>query len=183
MKHCKIFLTLALIITLSLLLLAIPATPALAQYITLSPTSGMRGTTVTITGIGFSSYLGQNVFILYNYDYVAYALVTSLGSFTTSFSVPSYATTGLAPVTVQHTTFDYDPTKQIAVAYFTVTAREIVISPSSGYVGSTVTVSGSDFTPSSSATIYFDATAVGTVTTTATGTFSGTTFTVPESYK
>lgn len=64
MKYNKIFRTLALALILFLLLVAIPATPALAQagYITLTPTSGTIGTTVTITGIGFTGYVGTYMF-------------------------------------------------------------------------------------------------------------------------
>ncbi len=169
---------------LCLLVIALPATPALAQTIMLSPASGTASTTVSVTGYTFTAYIGQPVYILFNYNYVAAATVIAGGSFTTAFVVPAAYTTAMTvPVTVQHTTPTYDASKQIAVAYFTVTARQITISPSSGYVGDTVTVSGSGFNPSLSVTIYFDTTAVRTVTATATGTFSGATFTVPESYR
>ncbi len=180
MKHNKIFRTLALIIILCLLLVAVPATPALAQTITLSPTSGAVGTTVTVTGYSFINV--SYVFIFFGYYAtipITNVLVTG-GFFTKSFVVPSTATLGLNYIIVQDTA-TYGVATVAVTAPFTVTARQIAISPSSGYVGSTVTVSGSGFNPSSSVTINFDTTAVYTITTTATGTFSAATFTVPES--
>jgi hypothetical protein len=63
---------------------------------------------------------------------------------------------------------------------FAVTPK-VTLSPSSGCVGGTVTVDGTGFKASSSVTIYFDTTSVNTVTADANGSFSGATFTVPES--
>ena len=179
MKHSKIFRTLALIIILSLLLLAIPATPALAQYVTLNPTSGTVGTPVTVTGTGFTTHAYVYIFFGYSTLYPITSTPVTGGYFTRSFVVPSTAIPGFAYVVVRDGPI-YTSTTLTATP-FTVTARQITISPTSGYVGSTVTVSGSGFDPSSSVTIYFGTTAVYTVTATATGTFSAATFTVPES--
>ena len=184
MKHNRVLPILTLAIILALLMIALPATPALAQSITLNPTSGTANTAVTVTGSGFTAYVGQLVYILFNHNYIASASVIAGGTFTASFTVPATYTTAMTvPVTVQHTVSAYDATKQIAMAYFDVVARQIVISPSSGYVGSTVTVSGSGFNASSSVTIYFDTISVGTATTNTAGSFSGATFTVPQSYR
>ena len=183
MKYNKTFRILGIIIILCLLVIAIPATPALAQTIYCTPTTGTAGTPITITGIGFTGYIGQTVYILFNYNAMASAVVSATGGISATFSVPSYTTAGLTPITVQHTTPTYTPANQIAIAYFTVTAREIVVTPLSGCVGDTITVSGTGFNVSSTVTIYFDTTAVITAITTATGTFSGTTFAVPESYR
>jgi hypothetical protein len=180
-KYNRVFRTLAFAIILSLLVLAMIATPALAQSITLSPASGTAGTTVTVTGAGFTAY--ATVYILFDYIFIVSASVTG-GTFNTSFIVPSsYTTAVTVQITVQKDTPDYNPDKEIAGAYFTVTARQIVISPLSGYVGSTFTVSGTGFNASSIVTIYFDIASVGTATTNASGAFSGATFTVPESYR
>jgi hypothetical protein len=182
MKYNKVFRILAVAVIFSLLMLAIPATPALAASITLSPTSGAAGTTVTVTGTGFSStYYGDTVFIFFDDNYVTADEVSYSGTISASFVVPStYTTTETVAVTVQDVEA---PPHQLAIAYFTVTARQITLSLSSGYVGDTVTVSGSGFDASSSITIYFDATYAGAATALATGTFSGATFTVPESYR
>jgi len=187
MKYNKIFRTLALAIILALLVIAIPTKPAQAQAIMLSPASGTAGTTVTVTGYTFTGYIGQPVYILFDYNYVAVASVLAGGTFTTSFIVPAAYTTAITVlVTVQHTTPTYDATKQIAIKYFTVTARQITISPSSGYVGSTVTISGTGFAANQSVTITFDATTVTTspasVIINTLGSFTAT-FTVPTSVR
>jgi hypothetical protein len=178
-KYNKLFRILALAVILSLLMLAIPATPALAQTILLSPISGTVGTTVTVTGTGFTDY--TTVYILFDYAFMVSASVTG-GTFSTSFTVPSGATAGQAIVTVR-TLPEPDQGSLIAQASFTVTARQISISAYSGYVGDTVTVSGTGFNANLPVTIYFDATSRGTVTANTTGAFSGFTFTVPESYR
>jgi hypothetical protein len=184
-KYNKVFRILALAAILALLVLVIPATPVLAAGIMLSPTSGTAGTTVTMNGTGFDSptnYVGSTVYFFFNYSYIA-SYVVPAATFSTTFTVPSGASAGTVPVIVQHTSPTYDPALQIASAMFTVTARGVTISPTSGYVGDTVTVTGSGFTASSTVTIYFDTTSVGTVTTTTSGAFTTFTFTVPESYR
>jgi hypothetical protein len=54
----------------------------------------------------------------------------------------------------------------------------IILNPTSGPVGTTVTVTGTGFDPNSDVTINFYSTSLGTVTTTSSGVFS-VTFTVP----
>jgi len=178
-KYNKLFRILALAIILSLLMLAIPATPALAQTILLSPTSGTVGTTVTVTGTGFTAYTGQSVYILFDYAFMVSASVTG-GTFSTSFTVPSSATAGQAIVTVR-TLPEPDQGSLIAQASFTVTARTITLSPSTGYVGDTVIISGTGFAANSPITFYFDSVIVTAVTSTtnANGSFPNTTFTIP----
>ncbi len=64
MKCSKIFRTLTVAVILSLLIVLIPSTPALAApEITLSPTFGSIGTRVTITGANFESYRGDIISI------------------------------------------------------------------------------------------------------------------------
>ena len=55
MKYNRILPTLALAVILSLLMLAIPATPALAQTVQVYPAQGPATTTVTVTGAGFAA--------------------------------------------------------------------------------------------------------------------------------
>lgn len=166
---------------IALLVFAIPATPALAQTIVLSPTSGIAGTTVTVTGYGFDPFTYPTVYVFFDSLHVATVLVLGSGTFTTYFLVPS-TTLGAYSVTIRDSS-TYVGSNQLAIAYFDVTARQITVSPTSGYVGSTVTVTGNSFNPSSTVTIYFDTIAVRTVTTNASGSFTNATFTVPESYK
>ena len=176
MKDSKVFRILALAIILSLLMLAIPATPALAATGVISITSpatatGPVGTTVTLTCSGFTATQTYTVF------FSGIAITsgsTSAGSFTATFAIPAYARAQY-PVTVT-TAVDTSNT-----VYLTITSQITTLSPTSGYVGDTVTVSGTGFNASLPVTIYFDTTSRGTVTASASGTFSGFTFTVPDS--
>ncbi len=175
MKHSKILRTLALAIILALLVVAIPATPAQAASgtISISPTAGPVGTTIYVYGQTFTA---SKTYIVYFSGVGIVSGSTGTGTFTAPLTVPTYPR-GLYPVTVTTDAPDISNT-----VYFTVTPQ-ITLSPSSGYVGDQVTVSGTGFNASSSVTIYFDTTAVHTVTATTSGTFSGVTFTVPDSYK
>ncbi len=182
MKHNKIFRTLAFVIVLCLLILAIPATPAAAQYLSCTPTSGTAGTPVTLTGTAYTIWTNQPVYIFFQYNLITSAIVTAYGSLSATFTIPSYATAGTSYITVQHTTPVYNPANQIGITPFTVTQAGITMSPSSGYVGDQITISGTGFTASSNVTIYFDADVVGTTSTGTTGSFTDATFSVPESY-
>ncbi|MFC1980611.1 hypothetical protein ACFLVS_07250 [Chloroflexota bacterium] len=178
MKCNKLFRTLGIAIVLCLLVIAIPATPALAQSIYCSPGTGTAGTTVTVTGSTFTA--STYAYVFFDYDYQTSAPIDIYGNFTASFSIPTSATAGTHYVTV-----DDSPTWDgtgLATAYFTVTENEIVISPSSGYVGDQITVSSSGFSATSSVTIYFETTVLGTATTDAYGNFTSALFTIPESY-
>ena len=63
----------------------------------------------------------------------------------------------------------------------TVASGSISLSPSTGNVGSTTSVSGSGFPASSSVTVTYDGSTVATASTSSTGSFSGATFPVPAS--
>jgi len=181
-QYNRVFRTLALALIFSLLL-AIPATPALAQPavpdIELSPPSGVCGTEVTVTGTGFDAYEGRPVYILFNQTYTNQWADVEDGEFEVTFTVPSSATAGTAYVGVHHTTYRES---FITTAPFTVIGRAITLSPSAGCVGDTVTVDGTGFASGSTVTLYFDDASVGTATTDADGSFDDATFTVPESY-
>ncbi len=175
-RYNKVFCILALAVIFSLLMIALPATPALALtgIINISPTTGAVGTTVTISGTGFTA--DSTYTVKFGTTNVASGPCDGSGAFTTSFSVPTKAR-GQYPVTV--TTGAGDTSNPIN---FTITPK-VTLSPSSGAVGDTVTVNGTGFKASSSVTIYFDTTSVGTATTDANGSFNGATFTVPESLR
>ena len=71
MKCSKIFCTLVLAVILSLLLVVIPATPALAApEITLTPTSGSVGPRVTVTGINFESVASLSISMFLTMSYL-----------------------------------------------------------------------------------------------------------------
>ena len=67
------------------------AAPALAApQISLSPTSGARGTEVTVTGTSFESYAGDAVHIFFEGDEIADSLlvVPQDAIFVATFAVP-----------------------------------------------------------------------------------------------
>ncbi len=183
MKHKLIFRILAVALTLSLLVLALPLSPVAAATLTLTPTSGSAGTVVSVVGAGLPIADGQPAYIFFGTTYRNSALVTS-GVISTSITVPSGAAPGLNYVTVQSTSPIWNPTYQVALAFFTVTG--ITLTPTLGQVGDTVTIVGSGFTGSQVVTVTFDAVAVATtpasVITNILGSFSAT-FTVPEGAK
>jgi len=196
MNRNKIFRTLTAALILALLVLAVPATPAMAQAITCSPTSGTVGTTVAISGQNLS-YIGAaaTVFIFFNTNYAGSGTITSgtatppaNGVISGSFAVPATATAGVAIITVWSLpAYGGVGNTQLGLGSFTVIVAGITISPVQGYVGDTVIISGTGFTPSTVVTITFDAVAVTTspasVTTTTVGSFTNVTFTVPASVR
>ncbi|MFC2034813.1 IPT/TIG domain-containing protein [Chloroflexota bacterium] len=179
MKYTKIFRILIVALILVLLVAIIPAVPALAQTIILTPTSGTIGTAVYISGSNFLP--ATTVYVFFNFQPVS-SFQTGTGTFFTPFTIPASVTPGLHTVTIQ-TTSTHTPLNILATSFFNVTARQITISPTSGNVGSTVTVSGSGFNPSSIVNINFNDSPVRTVSTTAFGDFSGATFIIPASYR
>jgi hypothetical protein len=159
-----------------------PAATASATFtvstpsITLSPTSGHAGSTVTVTGSNYP--VSSRIQITFNATNVATATATSTGSFSTTFTVPSSAGAGRATVNATSGTAS-------STATFDVTPMpSIALSPTSGPPGVQVTVTGSNFPASSTVTIIYDSSPVTTtpanVTTSSTGTFSAV-FAVPAS--
>ncbi len=176
MQYKKVFRTLAfaLILSLSLLMIAIPATPALAALmgsISLSSYNGPVGTSVTVNGLGFTPDRAYTV--TFGTITVATGYCDGTGAFITVFSVPTKARGQYA---VTATTSAGDACNS---TNFTIRSK-VTLSASSGSVGDAVTVDGTGFKASSSVTIYFDDTSVGSATTDADGSFSDATFTVPE---
>ena len=146
---------------------------ATSPSITLTPTSGSVGSTVTVSG----SYFAANSAITVKFAATTVATTTSTSTGVipsgVTFTVPSSGT-GAQTVTVT------DAYSNSATATFTVAS--IALSPTSGVVGSTVTVSGSGFVPSHSVTITYDGSTVATTTSTSSGSIpSGVSFSVPAS--
>ncbi|MGA2683378.1 MAG: PKD domain-containing protein, partial [Candidatus Bathyarchaeia archaeon] len=150
-------------------------TPTFGLPLTLSPTSGPVGQVVTVSGSG----LAANSPLLATF---AGSPVSLSGSTTTdgsgniqpgtTFTVPAVATGGSKEVAIIDNKFDY------ANATFTVTSPIIALSPANGPVGTTVTVTGSNFISSSTIALTFDGNPITTnpsiVTTDAYGSFSAT---------
>ena len=145
--------------------------------ITLSPTSGTPGSTVTVTGSSFSP--NSSIDILFDGEKMRTVIVSSSGSFTTTFTIP----TSKAPGDYNVIATDY--AGNTAPATFTVTTlAEITLSPTGGQAGTTVAVSGTKFAANTRITIKFDSNTVttnpSTITSSSSGSFSAT-FTVPSS--
>ncbi|MCK4723238.1 MAG: IPT/TIG domain-containing protein, partial [Dehalococcoidia bacterium] len=154
MKCNKIFRTLAVAIIISLLALVLPATPAAAAAITLSPTSGRAGSTVTVTGEGFTS--GNTVRIEFQIDSTYSSrrwLDPVIGTtFSTTFTVPTTASVGTHLVRA----YDEDAATVLASAYFTVISPEIDIYPDEGPVGTEVEIEGTNFYSREDITFEYD---------------------------
>ncbi|MCZ8216194.1 MAG: IPT/TIG domain-containing protein, partial [Cyclobacteriaceae bacterium] len=136
---------------------------ALAPTITsFSPTTGSSGTTVTITGVGFSTTSSNNTVRFFNNR-----TATVTASTTTSITaiVPASTITGIISVTTNcltaasATNFTISTLPPPTITSFT---------PSSGPVGTTVTITGTNFdpTPANNIVAFNGVTAVVTASTT-----------------
>lgn len=147
--------------------------------IAVSPTSGYVGeTTVTVTGSGFLT--GQTMTLSFDAAVIADTTPAAIstgttGDFSATFTVPA-SSRGAHTVTAQGSL------AESATAAFT-TLHKIVVTPTSGGFGDTVTVNGTGFAASSAMTVYFDTVAVATtpaaVTSGTSGSFTAT-FNVPD---
>jgi len=184
LKLTKIFPVLSAAGILALLILAIPASPALAAYsINLDPEQGQIGDSVDIDGTGWppsnlnyqiakwvdvyftsekaypDDRLGDDIKV---YQQVKKNIPTdSDGRFSSSFEVPPRLTDGTSDKDVVGGTYYVCVTMQIsnqirAVAEFNITAGQITISPKSGTVGTEVDIAGENFAASEEITIYYD---------------------------
>jgi len=141
--------------------------------ITINPTTGAVGDTITVNGNGFKA--SDTVAISFDGVNKTSTPSDANGTLTaTSFVVPE-ASRGSHTVKAQDTAANYAP------ATFAVSAS-ITINPTSGSSGTTVTVTGTGFAASQTITITYDGTAVTTtpspITTNAAGYFTAT-FSVP----
>ena len=113
--------------------LSYAATP---EVDSVSPASGPVGTQVQINGVGFGATQGGSTV---KFNNIAATTVTSWSDSQIVVAVPSTATTGAIQVTVSGVGSNSN-------VYFTVPAPQITsISPTSGVVGTQVTVNGSGF--------------------------------------
>jgi hypothetical protein len=206
MNHSRILKILGISLIISLLLIALPATPALAGTITPSPLQGDIGATISITGAGFQPTVTEAQYVLLYfskqqaaigqyvgstgavtvYATIGQVLANSSGSFTTTFTVPAKLSDNSNVVSgtyyiyaCQHSAPDYI----VGVTTFTVTGGDITISPVSGTVDTYVDITGSAFTAGQTIVITFDGITVnieqGNTTTTTAGGFVST-VAVPE---
>lgn len=131
---------------------ALVGSPLLPSISSFTPASGSIGTTVTITGTNFSATPANNT-IQFN---GTAAVVTASTATSITCNVPSGATTGKITVTVAGNT-------ATSASDFTVTTTSPPIitsfTPASGPIGTTVTITGTNFsaTPANNI-VYFGAT-------------------------
>ncbi len=151
-----------------------------SSTLTLSPTSGTTGTTVTAYGTGFT--YGESVEVLANGTEIEVVTATST-AVTISFSYPSTSATGYQTVELYGLSSGHT-----ASASFYVTATStssFTLSPTSGKPGATVSATGYETTFSlygaQTVTISFGGTQVATVTPGTAGYFS-VSFTVPSGF-
>ena len=180
MKHNRFFRILVAAVVLSLLMIAIPVTPALgvtpAVTITSPVTaSGPPGMAVTLNCTGFA-LTNLNYTVSFGGTVITSGSTGTTGAFTASFTVPTRARSNYT-VTVTTTT----PETASVLGGFTITPEITALTTSPFHVGDTVTVTGNGFAANStSITIYFDGTNnVDTATTDGAGVLSGASFTVP----
>ena len=152
---------------------------AATPTITISPTSGLPGTVVTVTGSGFSAN-ETGVRITFDGSPVTSAVsVDSLGNWSGTFTVPTAA---LGPHAVS-AFGSITPSGVVPNVFFTLVNPSLSISPASGPPGTSVTVTGSGFGASETGiTITFDGNPVASaISANSLGNWSGT-FTVPASF-
>ncbi len=143
--------------------------------ITVSPTQGPTGASIQVSGTGFT--LSSTATLVFGTSSITTCTSGSLttsatGTFGCTFAVP----TGYASTSPTITATDVS-SGLTATTSFTVTTPGITVSPTSGAMGISVTVSGTGFSVSSAVTLKFGTTAeatctTGSLTTSATGTFS-----------
>lgn len=182
MKRSKILVIMSLAVVLSILAIAIPVAPIMAATGTLSvtPSSGPPGTTVTVSGGNFTSTSSYTVYFdLYNASTgattstgVVGGAVDSSGSFVNYYTIPSQPS-GSYNFTATTTLGDTSNNAQFQVT------PSISVSTSIGRVGDPVNVGGRGFRANVTLRIYFDSNVVAMPVTDNNGVFS-TTFKVPE---
>lgn len=163
----------------ALILLVVPAAPALALTgeIKLADIKGPVGMRVGISGTGFTD--GSFATIYFNGSPIAPANIpVDIVGFSAYFYVPNLRP-GRYPVTVTTNAGDASNTDQFEIV--AIINPQITISSASGNVGDQVTVSGSGFTASSTARILFDGDIVSNpVSTGSAGDLTDTVITIPE---
>ena len=164
----------ALAVTLGLILTLIPATPVLAApQVSISPTSGTRGTEVTVSGTNFASYIGDAMHIHFGGVEIATSPVTipEDGILTATFPVPCETAPGTHYVSVIEE-------RGIELARsnpFTVAPANVAIDPEAGTVGTQVTIHGEGFCTNDKVAFYCyngERVKIGEVTASPTGEFA-----------
>ena len=145
--------------------------PALS--ITLNPTWGPNGTSVNVTGEGFSVLGLVKIYFNSTATLVQTTGANGSGAITTNFTVPS-----MPPATYPVKAYDWSTGNYAPDEWFTIPSPSITLNPIWGPPGTNVTVTGGNFTFGGEVRIYFYGTSVQNATATGTGTIN-TWFLVP----
>jgi hypothetical protein len=141
------------------------ATFAASSTSAINVTSGPVGTSVNASGSGFK--YKANITITYNNAQIGTATAGTNGSFTTTFTIPS-ASTGPHSLVISDQTNTQTYT-------FTMTPTTTPMSPTSGFIGTSITISGTGYGASKAIIVTYDASPVTLTTpgtTDANGAFS-----------
>lgn len=157
----------------------------------MTPTAGPAGTTISVSGTGFSPNIAGMVIMDLNGSGLvdpgepySYLTTTSSGTFSGILTVPSDLSPGSYTVLARFPTAAAIPSSAIftvTLAAVTVSGMNVTLSPASGPTGTTISISGTGFTPSTAGTVFLDINGNGLVdsaepnqnlSTTAAGTFA-----------
>ncbi len=141
--------------------------------LTLTPSSGIVGTSVTASGYVTTSTYGTYNFIQITITFgstqVASTMTNSIGYYSATFSVPS-GVSGSQTVTATSASYGFT-----AAQIFTVVSPNITLSSTTAVPGTLVTVTGGGFTPSEAVTLsWSNGTSAGSATADASGNFTAT---------
>lgn len=141
---------------------SLPPTPSSittgAPSLTLSPTSGPAGIAVTVTGSGFAVNANGNVFLDINHNSILDAgepgqsvTTSSVGVFSIILTVPSAAVgTYQAMVSIPA------GSQAQPLGIFNVTTNSTSVSPTSGFPGTIITITGSGFAENTNGNVFLD---------------------------
>ena len=153
MKSSQIFRSVAIAIILALLIIAVPATPALAA-VTVSPYSGTVGTSISVSGTGFTANNPYTITFAYGTPFsskVGNGIVGNNGEIPpTAFSVPVIPG---GAYTIRVETFG-DTAEHVSRSFLIV--PKINIDRSYGYVGNQAGVDGTGFAAGNYDVGYYD---------------------------
>ncbi len=157
----------------ALSLTLLPATPALAASVTVSPDSGEADSLIYVTGTGFTPGATERIYFDYDgsYETLSLGIVSPGGTVSYFINVPEVP--GDSYEVRVETTYEH------ASDFFEV-EPEIELSETSALVDELVTIYGTGFRASRDITVKFDEQVVATTATNSRGSF-GETFRVPES--
>lgn len=144
----------AIVMLITLLLaIVVPLQPALAApSISVSPTYGAAGTTVTIVGDSFSSYAGDRITIFLDDTEISSGILTASTSsiFQIDIQIPDSTGAGTHLISVRNSSGPV-----IAESKFIVSAPEIILNQWGGTVGTTITASCKGFYAKRPVTIHY----------------------------